>query len=83
MADLLAGKIGVAELAQDKGLSPGMLHRWRREAVERWRQQAERDEPPADLQAQVQQLRSKLAERDLELDFFAQALGKLDRPGAK
>ncbi len=43
MADLLEGKVGVGALAQQHGLSPGMLHRCRREEVQRIRQEAERE----------------------------------------
>ncbi len=84
IADLLEGKVGVGALAQRNGLSPGMLHRWRREAVQRIRQEAESADPPPLKQSErIQQLESKLAERDLELDFFVHAFGKLGRPNAK
>ncbi len=83
-AALLEGKIGVEELAQEHGLSPGMLYRWRREEVQRLRQAAQRDPAaPVDVHAENEQLRSRLAEQELELDFFAQAFGQLDRPNAK
>ncbi len=55
-----------------------------REAVQRIRQEVESEDPPPLKQSeQIQQLESKLEERDLELDFFARAFGKLGRPCAK
>ncbi len=84
MADLLEGRIGVEALAKKHGLSPDMLLSWRREEVQRLRQVAERDDPPPPSQSErIRQLESKLEEQDLELDFFAQAFGKLKRPNAK
>ncbi len=83
-SDMLEGKVGVEKLAKDNGLSPGMMYRWRREEVQRLRQAAQRDpETPVDVHAENQQLKSKLAEQDLELDFFAHTFGKLERPSAK
>ncbi len=61
MADLLEGRIGVEALVKKHGLSPGMLHRWRREEVQRIRQETESEDPrPLKLGARIRQLESKL-----------------------
>lgn len=70
----------IGELARELGVPRGTLYEWRRNMAAR----GETAEPPAEdprqtaLRAENEQLKRALAEKTLEVDFFAGALQKIE-----
>lgn len=73
---MISGKYPVAELAQKYGVHPGQLQRWKAELLERGvdvfsRRKKQQEDGPT-----VDDLKKKIGELTMDLDFLKKVLGK-------
>jgi transposase len=73
---MISGKYPVSELAQKYGVHPGQLHNWKAELLERGVEVFNRRKKQQEDSPTVDDLKRKVGELTMDLDFLKKALGK-------
>lgn len=73
---MISGKYPVAELSQKYGVHPGQLQRWKSELLEKGVEVFNRRKKQQEAGPTVDDLKRKIGELTMDLDFLKKALGK-------
>lgn len=73
---MISGKYPVAELAQKYGVHPGQLQRWKTELLEKGAEVFSRRKKQQEDGPTVDDLKKKIGELTMDLDFLKKVLGK-------
>jgi transposase len=74
---MLKGDRTTAELIQEYGVHPSMLHRWKQELLNRGAEIFEMKTVAQDSQAAMEKLQRKIGELTMEIDFLKKVSGRL------